>query len=68
MFDSERGDLYGKPAGCKGQKQGKDIPIRLDGLITAALDAGQVLREEPVDAGFKLHVSTFRERAKSKSP
>ena len=37
MFDSEGGDLYGKPVCCKGQKQGKDIPIRFDGLFTAAL-------------------------------
>lgn len=68
MFDSEGGDLYGKPACRKGQKQGKDIPIGFDGLIAAAFYTWQVLVEEPVDARLKLHISTFREMAKSKSP
>ena len=68
MLDPERADLYGKFLCRKGQQQGKDIPIRFDGLIAAAFYMWQVLVEEPVDAGLKLHVSTFRERAKSKSP
>jgi hypothetical protein len=68
MLDPERSYLYGKLSCRKGQEQGKDIPIRFDGLITAALYAWQVLFEEPVDARFKFHISTFCEIAKSKSP
>jgi hypothetical protein len=68
MFDSERGDLYGKPVCRKGQKQGKDIPIRFDGLIAAALYTWQVLIEEPIDARFKPHISSLCEMAKSRSP
>jgi hypothetical protein len=68
MLHPERSYLYGKFFGCIGQEQGEDIPIRLDGLITAALYAWQVLFEEPMDARFKLHKSTFCEMAKSKSP
>lgn len=68
MFDPERSYLYGKLSCRKGQEQGKDIPIRFDGLITAALYAWQVLFEEPMDARFKFHIFTFCEMAKSKSP
>jgi hypothetical protein len=68
MLDPERSYLYGKLFCRKRQEQGKDIPIRFDGLITAALYAWQVLVEEPVDARFKFHISTFCEMAKSKSP
>jgi hypothetical protein len=37
-------------------------------LIAAAFYTWQVLVEESVDARLKLHISTFREMEKSKSP
>ncbi len=52
MFDSEGGDLYGKPACGKGQKQGKDIPIRFDGLIAAAFYMWQILIEKSINTSF----------------
>lgn len=37
--------------GGKGQKQPIGIPISLDGFLTAAFDAGQILDKELVEAG-----------------
>jgi hypothetical protein len=37
MFDPKRGDLYATSVCRKGQKQGKNIPVRFDGLIAATL-------------------------------
>jgi hypothetical protein len=64
MLDSERGDLYGKSACHKGQKQRKDIPIRFDGLIATAFYVWQILIKKSIDTCLKPHISSFFETAK----
>ena len=55
VFDAQRGNLDVVVVGGKGQQQPVGVAIGIDGCLPAALDVGQVLDKELIEASRQFH-------------